>query len=190
MTYQLISPPCALNFEALSKVDIKRYNEWFLAELPGRIEILASCVKATNGYENWGADFAPTSLTPLGDWFASQVRTRDRSRAELHAINARLTFPINVSNEELTEETVSKAIDVGMYFGAVLLRNHPSLRWDFKTESKRFADYGQPVIVGFGAAILNPVRVAVTMAYGVAAGTQSGSRLGQVYTFWSEKAGR
>lgn len=104
-------------------------------------------------------------------------------------MEGRLKFPMDVPHEELTDETVSKAIDVGMYFGMVLLKNHPSSRWDFKTESKRFADYGQPVIVGFGAAILNPVRIAITLAYGVAAGTQSGSRLGQVYQFWSDKAG-
>ncbi|WP_206957399.1 hypothetical protein [Trinickia acidisoli] len=189
MTYQLISPPCPLNFVGLSKQELKKYNEWFVAELPGRIAILESCVKASSGYEDWITDFAPGSLVTLGDWFASQVKTRDRTQAELHAIEARLTFPVDVSNEELTDETVSKAIDVGMYFGMVLLKNHPSLHWDVKTESKRFADYGQPVIVGFDAAILNPVRIAVTLAYGVAAGTQSGSRLGQVYKFWSEKAG-
>ena len=188
MTYQVISPPCSLNFVGLSKQELKKYNEWFIAELPNRIAILESCVKASSGYESWIADFGPASLVTLGDWFASQVTTRDRTQTELRAIEARLKFPIDVSTEELSDETVSKAIDVGMYFGAVLLKNHPSLRWDFKTENKRFADYGQPVIVGFGVAILNPVRIAVTLAYGVAAGAQSGSRLGQVYNFWSEKA--
>lgn len=189
MAYQLINPPCPLNFVGLSKQDLKKYNEWFIAELPARVAILESCVKASVGYERWIADFDPASLVSLGDWFASQVKTRERTQSDLGAIEARLTFPIDVSHEELTDETVSKAIDVGMYLGMLLLKNHRSLRWDFKTESKRFADYGQPVIVGFGAAVLNPVRIAVTLAYGVAAGTQTGSRLGQVYKFWAEKVG-
>ncbi|MGR9579314.1 hypothetical protein [Pandoraea sputorum] len=189
MTYQLISPPCALDFVALTKQELKKYNEWFVAIVPERVATLQSCVNASTGYGSWSADFDPASLTELGDWFALQVATRDRTQSEVRAIEARLKFPMDVPDEELTGETVSKAIDVGMYFGMVLLKNHASLRWDFKTESKRFADYGQPVIVGFGTAILNPVRIAVTLAYGVAAGTQSGSRLGQVYRFWSEKAG-
>ncbi|MDB5783830.1 hypothetical protein [Caballeronia mineralivorans] len=187
MTYQLISPPYSLDFVALTKQELKKYNEWFVAILPERLSILQSCVKASAGYGSWIGDFDPASLIELGNWFASQVATRDRTQSEVRAIEARLKFPMDVPHEELTDETVSKAIDVGMYFGMVLLKNHPSLCWDFKTESKRFADYGQPVIVGFGAAILNPVRIAVTLAYGVAAGTQSGSRLGQVYKFWSEK---
>ncbi|ODP30926.1 hypothetical protein [Pandoraea sp. ISTKB] len=189
MTYQLVSPPCALDFVALTKQELKKYNEWFIAIVPERVATLQSCVNASAGHGSWSANFDPASLIELGDWFASQVSTRDRTQSEALAIEARLTFPMNVPHEELTDETVSKAIDVGMYFGTVLLKNHPSLRWGFKTESKRFADYGQPVIVGFGSAILNPVRIAVTLAYGVAAGTQSGSRLGQVYKFWSETAG-
>jgi len=188
MTYQLISPPCSLNFVGLSKQDIKKFNEWFIAELPTRIAILESCVKASAGYESWVANFDSTSLVTLGDWFASQVETRDRTASELREMEAGLRFPIDISTNELTDEVVSKAMDVGMYFGEVLLKNHPALRWDFKTESKKFADYGQPVIVGVGAAILNPVRIALTMAYGVVAGTQSGSRLSQVYQFWSGKA--
>ncbi|MBU9435549.1 hypothetical protein KTE91_10585 [Burkholderia multivorans] len=189
MTYQLISPPCSLDFVALTKKELKKYNEWFIALLPERLTILQSCVNASAGYSSWVADFDPASLVELGDWFASQVATRQRTKLEVRAMEGRLKFPMDVPHEELTDETISKAIDVGMYFGMVLLKNHPSLRWDFKTESKRFADYGQPVIVGFGAAILNPVRIAITLAYGVAAGTQSGSRLGQVYQFWSDKAG-
>lgn len=189
MTYQLISPPCALDFVALTKQELKKYNEGFVAIVPERVATLQSRVNASAGHSSWGANFDPAALVELGDWFALQVTTRDRTQSEALAIEARLTFPMNVPHEELTDETVSKAIDVGMYFGTVLLKNHSSLRWYFKTESKRFADYGQPVIVGFGTAILNPVRIAVTLAYGVAAGTQSGSRLGQVYEFWSEKAG-
>lgn len=187
MIYQLISPPCPLNFVGLSKPDLRKYNEWFVAEIPNRIAILESCVKASTGYESWITDFSPASLVMLGDWFASQVKIRDRTRTELHGIEICLKFPIDDRNEELTDETVSKAIDVGMYFGMVLLKKHPSLHWGFTTESKRFADYGQPVIIGFGAAILNPVRIAVTLAYGVVTGIQSGLRLGQVYKFWSEK---
>lgn len=128
MTYQLISPPCALDFVALTKQELKKYNEWFVAIVPERVATLQSCVSASAGHFSWSANFDPASLVELGDWFALQVTTRDRTQSEALAIEARLTFPMNVPHEELTDETVSKAIDVGMYFGTVLLKNHPSLR--------------------------------------------------------------
>lgn len=188
MSYMVIDPPCTLDFVALSNQDLKRYYDWFLCALSERLAILESSVRETPGCEAWVADFNPDSLVNLAEWFASRVAVRGRTEGELKSIEARLMFPTEVPQEELTDETFSIAMDVGMYFGSVLLKKHPSLRWDQKTDSKRFADYGQPVIVGFGTAILNPVRIAITFAYGIAAGTQSSKRLMQIYKYWSDKA--
>ena len=99
MTYQLISPPYSLDFVALTKQELKKYNEWFVAILPERLSILQSCVKASAGYGSWIGDFDPASLIELGNWFASQVATRDRTQSEVRAIEARLKFPMDVPHE-------------------------------------------------------------------------------------------
>jgi hypothetical protein len=41
-------------------------------------------------------------------------------------------------------------MDIGMYFSQVLMKNYPSLKWEQPLGNKRFADYDQPCLVGFG----------------------------------------
>jgi len=53
-----------------------------------------------------------------------------------------LPFPIEISDWDLTTKTFSLAVDVGMYLSG-----------------KRFIDYGQPAIGGFGKVAFNPVRL-------------------------------
>ncbi len=48
-------------------------------------------------------------------------------------------------------------------------------------------DYGQPVIMGLGTVPLNPVRIAVTLAYAFAAKEQAGDRLRELYDVWAKK---
>ena len=94
---------------------------------------------------------------------------------------------MDVPNEELTERTFSLAMDIGMYLGRVLLANFPSLRWEQFLGSKKFADYGQPIITGFGPVPLNPVRIAVTLAYGLAKARGPSKRLREVYDYWAQR---
>lgn len=185
MTYEIIQPPYPMQFTELAKAELKEYYSWFIGEIPTRVEILKGAVRNTGGFENWNADYEPASLIGLGNWFSSQVRIRPRTQEEVEGIESRLRFPLEIPNYELDTKTTSLSIDLGMYFGSVLIRNHCGLRWDQKITSKKFADYGQPVVVGFGAAILNPVRIVMMLAYGVADGSQSGNRLEQLYKVWS-----
>ena len=75
-------------------------------------------------------------------------------------------------------------MDVGMYFGQVVLKNLPGTRWDQVLKNKKDADYGQPVIMGFGAAPLNPVWILVTTAYGVS--RKKAARLRELYETWAK----
>jgi hypothetical protein len=64
-------------------------------------------------------------------------------------------------------------MDVGVYFSQVFVTNHPSLRWEQPMGSKRFVDYGQPMLVNFGATGskplgMNPIAIVLASAYGIA----------------------
>jgi len=72
-----------------------------------------------------------------------------------------------------------------MYLAATLLHGHPQLKWDQPLKDKRFVDFGQMVLLGFGRVPLNPVRIAVTLCYGIASGQYGGARLKEVYEYWS-----
>jgi hypothetical protein len=187
MAYSIIQPPFELKFREMPKEDLIAYREWFHAVMPERMAELTKAVKGTAGFEDWDADLTPDSLGPLGEWFRVEVETRKRTDAEMGELKSRLTFPIDVPNEELTNRTFSLAMDIGMYFGQVILKNLPGTRWDQPVRNPKFADYGQPVIMGFGTVPLNPVRIAVTLAYAFAAKEQSGDRLRALYNVWSKK---
>lgn len=187
MAYTIIQPPFELKFREKSKKDLVAYRQWFHAVMPERIAELTKAVRSTAGSRNWEADLTPDSLGPLGEWFRGQVETRKRTDAEMGEIRSRLTFPIDVPGEELTSSSFSLAMDIGMYLGQVILRNLPGARWDQPLKNSKFVDYGQPVIMGLGTVPLNPIRIAVTLAYAFAAREQAGDRLRELYDVWAKK---
>lgn len=80
-------------------------------------------------------------------------------------------------------------MDLGIYLSQVFLRNNSSLKWDQFFGSKRFIDYGQPVLVGFGKVPFNPLRMMRTLAYGLAEKTYGGQGLRDIYDIWSKMIG-
>jgi hypothetical protein len=180
--YRTIQPPFTLNFPEMSKKELRAYFNWFQEIMPERIAELAYAVKSSPRFENWQPDFSPNSLNALGDWFATQIETRPRTREEIEAFNAQATFPVERSGLELPNRTFSLAMDIGMYLSQVFLRNHPSLKWDQPLGSKRFLDYGQPLLIGFGnLGPANPVSWMVTLAYALLKKTRPGNRLREIY---------
>lgn len=186
MTYTTIKPPFTLNFREMSKSDLKEYFDWFQSSLSSRLDVLRNAVRETPGFVDWEADLTPDSLTVLGDWFATQVEVRPRMPEEIQTIEGRVSHPVVVPREELTDRTFSLAMDIGMYLSQVFLKNHPTLRWEQPLGNKKDVDLGQPVLVGFGAVPFNPVRMLVTHSYGVAGKSSSQKSLGALYAIWSK----
>jgi hypothetical protein len=123
----------------------------------------------------------------LGEWFAAEVSTRPHTKEEIAELQASSPMLSSPSPVQLTNRSLSLAIDVGMYFARTLERTYPQLTWKQFLDNKRFVDYGQPVLIGFGPVPLNPVRVAITLAYGIARGTKSGKRLGEIFDYWAHQ---
>ena len=184
MSYAIIQPPCSFQFAEMPSEELKRYRAWFHEITPKRIAELAKAVNGTTGFEEWEADELLDSLDGLGEWFATQVTTRRRTDEETDEIKLDLLYPIEVPDEELSNRTFSLAVDIGMYFGRVVLRNVPGTRWEQPMENKNFADYGQPVIVGRGTVPLNPIRVLVTTAYRIS--SRRPAQLRELYEVWSK----
>jgi hypothetical protein len=186
MPYATIQPPFTLKFREMSKQELKDYFRWFFDVLPQRTSALAEAVRQSPGFETWQPDQTSASLNALGEWFAVQAETRQRTSDERQEIASRSSFPIEVPNEELTNRTFSLAMDIGMYLSQVFLKNHPSLQWEQPFSNKKFIDYGQPVLVGFGAVPFNPVRMLVTHAYGLVSKKEAGKGLRELYEIWSK----
>jgi hypothetical protein len=188
MSYQIIQPPFTLKFEEMSKKELKEYFDWFHEIIPERIAELCEAVRQSPGYEDWSPDYSRESLSLLGNWFQAHVETQSRTPEETEELTSQTKWRFPVGNSELTNRTFSLAMDVGIYLSQVFLRNHPHLKWDQPLRAKKFIDYGQPVLVGFGPAPFNPVRMVVTLAYGFAKKKGNGARLLEIYDYWSDLA--
>ena len=186
MTYTTIQPPFSLKFKEMSNKELTDYFAWFQCILPQRLDQLELVVKTTQGFDAWRADCTVESLDLLGCWFAGQVEMRPRTKDEIQEIAGRLAFPIDVPDEELTNKTFSLAMDVGMYLSKVFFKSYTDIRWDQPFGNKKFVDYGQPVLMGFGSIPFNPVRMSVTLAYGVASQRESGKSLRELYDIWAK----
>lgn len=187
MSYTLVQPPFSLRFSEMSKDELAEYFAWFTHVIPSRIAEVTRYVNATPGYHDWQSDFSSASLGTLGEWLEGHIEMRHRTGDELASIGEGFKYPVEVPNVDLTNESYSLAVDSGMYLAEVLLKNYPALRWTQPMKSKRFADYGQPVITGFGPVDLNPVRIAVVLAFGLASKKLTGHRLREIYDYWSSR---
>lgn len=185
MKYQIIQPPFTLKFREMSKEELKEYYQWFMAVMPNRIAQLGKIINATHKYEEWRADYTKESLCDLGNWFKEEVKTRERTVEELEKIEASLIFPIEINKEELTNKTFSLVIDIGMYFGQVMLHTVPETQWiHILKGSSKHIDYGQPVVRGIGKLAFNPVQIMLTAAYGIASKTPGKGNLLEIYNIW------
>jgi hypothetical protein len=183
MTYAIIRPPFTLRFGEMPKKELEAYAAWFHQVLPDRVGELTKAVKSTSGWEGWSPDLTPESLDPLGCWLEGQVATRKKTEEEIGEQRAKLKFPVEIPGEQLTNRTFSLAMDVGMYFAQVVLEHLPGTRWAQAFGSRKFVDYGQPVIMGFGKVPLNPVRIVVVTARTIADGKPA--ELRKLYDFWA-----
>jgi len=184
MAYAIIQPPFTLKFREMSESELRSYFEWFMKVMPERLTELKRAIRESPSHSSWAGDFSPKSLDELGTWFEGQVETRPKTQEEVEGVKAKLTFPIEVSGEQLTNRTFSLAMDIGMYFSQVILNNLDGTKWNQALKNEKFADYGQPVIMGFGTVPLNPVRILVSTAYGIAKGKEA--RLRELYDTWAK----
>ncbi len=183
--YKIMEPPFSLKFREMSKKELDEYFNWYIDQIPERIRILEKLVKLTPGYENWKANYLPDSLDKLGEWFDSQIETRIRTDAEIEEKQVGLSWPLNqieIQKWDLTDKTFSLAIDIGMYVSQVLLKNISSLEWQHTTKgSKRWVDYGQPVLTHTGCLVFNPVRQLIVLAYGLVKHTRKSNFLREIF---------
>lgn len=113
------------------------YFEWFMSIKDKRINILEEAVKSTEGFEFWLADLSIDSLYVLQNWFEIVVEkrptTEDEKKAEIRLF-AGSKLEEYFENRGFTQWTLSEitesiCLDVGIYFGEVLVKNNPGLKW-------------------------------------------------------------
>ncbi len=189
MTYSNIQPPFTLKFHEMPKPEVKAYGAWFLESIPTRMAELAAAVQQTPGVEGWEPDLTVDSLHSLGEWFAGQVEMEPRTAEAIREIESNLTFPIDVPTEDLTIRSYSLAMDIGMYLGEVVRQNVSGAAWKQTLQlSRKNVNFGQMLLVWAATPVpMDPVRITVNVARGLANQTEDGGCLTEVYGVWTER---
>lgn len=185
MIYDFVNPPFSLNFKDMTKVELKNYYDWFLENIPIRVQKLESLVNLSYGFENWRANYEPSSLSLLGKWFSQEIEVRERTINEYKQLQDISRYPVDVNSFIPTDKTYSIAFDIGMYFGEVYVKNHSKLSWGLFTTNKKSIDYGQPVIKGFGKVTFNPIYMLIVQTMNLI-GKKDEQCLIELYNIWEE----
>lgn len=180
--------PTTTAFASMTKEDLGHFYQWFMTNLPYCMEELMQWVRSTRGFEGWNPDYSPESLDALGEWFSGKAKKRDLTQDEVEALKSKGAASVEIPSWDLTEDTKSLAVYVGMYYGQVALHNNPHIKWEQQLANKKMADFGQPVVAGPGVVPINPVRIANSFACGLIDGTKTGGNLRKAYDYWAKIA--
>lgn len=150
VNYSRFQPQTATPFRDMDAKQARAYYEWFLQVIPHRLEELRHCLEA-NGGAGIPLDFTFESFALLSAWFGTKVGRRPLTAAELAQERAAMPewLESEISQDTLTEETLSLCMDVGIYLGETFRRQYPKLKWERVTKPKRHAYLNQPVIANF-----------------------------------------
>lgn len=187
-TFTTSYSPATTAFASMTKEELAHFYHWFMTNLPYCIEELMQLVRSTPGFEGWNPDYSPESLNALGEWFVGKVQKRDLTQNEVETLECSATTSVGIPAWDLTDETKSLSVYVGMYYGQVAVQNVPAVTWKQSLENKKMADFGQPVVAGPGVVPINPVRVANSFACGLIDGTKTGANLRKAYDYWAKLA--
>jgi len=186
MIYTTLQLPFKVDFDTMSKKDFISYGQWFHSVMPDRIDELRIAVNSTPNFEDWKPDFSPDSLVQLGVWLKRVACNRKLTEEELDKLRVNLPSYITPKDEDLSFQTISLSVDIGMYFGEVMRKNVAGLRWDQIFGSRKFARFGRPVIAGVGKIVLDPVIVVANVASALIDGRNSPQLLRELFDRWSK----
>ena len=126
----------------------------------------------------------------LGKWFEENVETEKLSEEEYKEKRAAVPDYIEIQDWDITIKTRSLAVDIGIYFGEVFIKNHEGLKWEqYLTRSKYHMDKGHMVIKGFGKDMLNSIWRLYIIANSLAGKTDTGEIVYELYNVWEQYLG-
>jgi len=182
MPYSIVHVPYPHELKAMSADELQAFMRSFLDAIPQRISQLAEAVREPKAYGRWKADFRPSSLGALGNWFAANALIEPRAWEEKKNSQERGRPMIeDLSHHTLTERTRSIAFDVGIYVGQIFMKKDASLQWGQLLDDKNRVMYGLPVLTKSGRVVVDPISEVTALALALALNLQEGTALWALY---------
>ncbi|KWX87560.1 hypothetical protein AMQ83_12345, partial [Paenibacillus riograndensis] len=157
---KLVAPFGIIPFEIMTKKQARQHFDWFISQIPTRIEALIAHYVETLGGRKEELNLSQESLINLWKWFIQRIemvpKTKEELEKDIDAVPDWLKAEVANNTLKFSELTSSLIIDVGIYFGSVFLNEMRTLEWGVIYKPKNHVDINRPVITGFKKMELNP----------------------------------
>ena len=177
-------------FFELTPKQAKEYFLWYTSEIPNRIALLWEYIKQERP-EAEPFDYSPESLIPLWEWYETKIEqvpmTAKEIESRVRMFPKYLESEIQKNTKKFTDETLSLALDISIYLGEVVVKNHPHLRWNYRTRPKREISVYRPVIDGLNYKMTLDSSRIVFVQMLTSVKEQNKNHLYVIYRHWERK---
>lgn len=162
--YNILIPPITKPIEEFTATETASYFAWFIEQIPGRVEYMASQCSEQLGISRSKIDMTPDSLKYVWRWFlrVAEIERTPKRKLE-HLIGTYSKYPyaiqeylLRYEKEQFSLQTEYILMDIGMYMGEVFVKNNPVLYWGYYTEPRTDFSVNRPVLLGFADARFTP----------------------------------
>lgn len=191
MDYLLMQPPFEVKtFKNMSKKEAETHFNWYVNEIPSRLELLEKTYRETSNEVEIVLDYSPESLIKLWQWYINNVEIEEKSE-ELKKLEME-QYPewvrVNLSSQKISIGWMAIAMDIAIYFSEFFIREHTTIKWGIVSKPKSLAYINKPVLVGFkGGLDLDSTNLVRVLTSKLIDGDKDANSLLKVYTTWSGK---
>lgn len=189
MNYPFMCPPLEFqSFREMSKKEAQEHFDWYINEIPGRLELLKNAFEFTGGGDKKILDFSPESLKPLWSWFILQVKMIPKSKKEIE--DELRKYPKwmkdQLGTHRVSTETLAVGMDIAKYFAEVFIKNFSGVKWGLVTKPKSYVYVNRPVLMGFKHNQMDPGNNVHVLTLKVADGEKNSDTLYDMYNYWKD----
>lgn len=150
IVYDILIPPLDKPFSEFSYAEAKSFFDWYIDNIPHRIEYLQSFSKIN-------LDLSVDSLETIWDWFLSNASIEKTPSPRLDKIKSQLiNLPNEIAKSIIDENSIQFTLqteyilrDIAMYFGEVCVQNSKTIYWGFHTDLAKDSFANKPLLMGF-----------------------------------------
>lgn len=186
MSYEILKIPWTLEepYSEMSKEGAKEFFEWLNQNVDYRLGQLDLLVKLSG--ESFILDFSPESLLPLGHLLKRILRIRKKTDAEMKvlvdSVPDWLKETVKSQDIVLSEQSLSIAFDLAIYFSYVLMKADKRIKWKMYTKaSKLNINRNQLILTGTTKLECNPIMSVKLICFQIATGKEKPDALINFY---------
>jgi hypothetical protein len=192
MEYQLIIPPFEVKpFEDMDKNEAQTYFDWYISEIPKRLEVLKEYFEFSGGGSKELLNFTPESLKFLWKWYIPllkmEKKTKEELKLELQQNPKWLKSEVLKGKFKISTQSKAIADDISIYFAEVVIKNFLKAKWGFMNKPKSYISVNQPILICFSNRTPMETKALVeVMCLKVADGDKTPNQLYGTYCFWKK----